>query len=42
MFKNFLGPELALHPVNKDTFVQQDGAASHTSRVSMNVVRNLS
>jgi hypothetical protein len=40
MFENFLGPELAHHPVNEDKFFfQQDGATSHTSRVSMNVVR---
>jgi hypothetical protein len=39
-FENFLGPELASHPVNEDTFFQQDGATSHTSRVSMNVVRH--
>jgi hypothetical protein len=40
MFKNFLGHELTHHPVNEDTFFQQDGAMSHTSRVSMNVMRN--
>jgi hypothetical protein len=40
MFENFLGPELACHPVNEDTFFQQDGATSHTSRISTNVVRN--
>jgi hypothetical protein len=40
MFENFHGPQLAHHPVNEDTFFQQDVAISHTSRVSMNVVRN--
>jgi hypothetical protein len=40
MFENFLEPELAHHPVNEDTFFRQDGATSHTSRVSMNVERN--
>jgi hypothetical protein len=40
MYENFLGPELARHLDNEDTFLQQDGATSHTSRVFMNIVRN--
>jgi hypothetical protein len=32
MYENFLGPELARHPVNEDTFF--------STRVSMNVARN--
>jgi hypothetical protein len=31
MLENFLGPELACHTVNKETFFQQDGATSHTA-----------
>jgi hypothetical protein len=31
MLENFLGPELARHPVNEETFFQQDGATSHTA-----------
>jgi hypothetical protein len=41
MLENFLGPELAHHPVTKETFFQQDGASSHTTRDSMAAVRNL-
>jgi hypothetical protein len=41
MLDNFLGPELARHPVSEETFFQQDGATSHTARVSMAAVRNL-
>jgi len=41
MLENFLGPELAPHPVTEETFFQQDGATSHTQRDSMPVVRNL-
>jgi hypothetical protein len=41
MLENFLGPELARHPVNKETFFQQDGATSHTARDSMAAMRNL-
>jgi hypothetical protein len=40
MFENFIRPELACHHVNEDTFFQQNGVMSHTSRVFMNVVRN--
>jgi hypothetical protein len=41
MLENFLGPELARHPVTEETFFQQDGAKSHTARNSMVAVRNL-
>jgi hypothetical protein len=40
VFENFLGPELARHPVNEDILFQDDGATSHTARVSKIVVRN--
>jgi hypothetical protein len=41
MLENFLGPELAHHPVTYETFFQQDAATSHTTRDSMAAVRNL-
>jgi len=41
MLENFLGPELARHPVTEETFFQQDGATSHTARDPMAAVRNL-
>jgi hypothetical protein len=41
MLENFLGPELACHPVTEETFFQQDGGTSHTARDSMADVRNL-
>jgi hypothetical protein len=41
MLENFLGPELARHPVSEETFFQQAGATSHTARDSMAAVRNL-
>jgi hypothetical protein len=41
MLENFVGPELARHPVTEETFFQQDGATSHTARDSMTAVRNL-
>jgi hypothetical protein len=41
MFENILGLELDPHSVNEDTCFQQDVVTSHTSRVSINVVRNL-
>jgi hypothetical protein len=41
MLENFLGPELARHPVTEETFFQQDGATSHTARDSMAAVRTL-
>ena len=40
MLENFLGPELARHPVT-ETFFQQDGTMSHTAQDSMAAVRNL-
>jgi hypothetical protein len=39
--ENFLGPELARHPVTEETFFQQDGATSHTARDSIAAVGNL-
>ena len=41
MLENFLGPELARHPVTEEMFFQQDGATSHTARDSTAAVRNL-
>jgi len=41
MLENFLGPELAHHPLTEETFFQQDGAMSCTTRDSMAAVRNL-
>ena len=41
MLKNFLGPELARHPVTEEMFFQQDRATSHTAQDSMAAVRNL-
>jgi len=41
MLENFLGPELARHPVTEETFFQKDEAMSHTARDSMAAVRNL-
>jgi len=41
MLEDFLGPELACHPVTKEKFFQQDGATIHTARDSMEAVRNL-
>jgi len=31
MLDNFLGPELARHPVTEETFFQQDGATTNTA-----------
>jgi len=31
MLDNFLGPDLAHHPVTEEMFSQQDGATSHTA-----------
>jgi hypothetical protein len=39
MLENFLGPELARHPVTEETFFQQDGATSHTAREFMAAVK---
>jgi hypothetical protein len=33
--ENFLGPELAPHPVTEETFFQQDGVTSPTARDSI-------
>jgi hypothetical protein len=41
MIHNFLTPQLARFPVNENTFFQQDGATSHTARISMNAVNAL-
>jgi hypothetical protein len=41
MLENFLGPELARHPVTEETFFFKDGARSHTARDSITAVRNL-
>ena len=41
MLENFLGPELAHHPVTKEMFFQNDGAMSHTARDSIAAVKNL-
>jgi hypothetical protein len=40
MLENFLGAELACHPVTEETFLRQDGATSYTARDSMAAVRN--
>ena len=41
MLENFLGLELACHPVTEETFFQQAGVTSHTARDFMAAVRNL-
>lgn len=41
MWENFFISELARHPVNEDTFFQQDRATSHTASASMERLRNL-
>jgi hypothetical protein len=41
MLENFLGLELARHPVTEENFFQQDGATSHTARDANATVRNL-
>jgi hypothetical protein len=33
MLEDFLGPELARHPVTEETFFQQDGATRHVGKV---------
>jgi hypothetical protein len=38
---NFFTPQLARFPVNENTLFQQDGATSHTARMSMNAVNAL-
>ena len=41
MLQNFFTPQLSRFPVNKNTLFQQDGARSHTARMSMNAVNGL-
>ena len=41
MIHNFLTPQLADFPVNENTLFQQDGATSHSARISMNAVNAL-
>ena len=41
MLQNFFTPKLARFPVNENTLFQQDGATSHTARMSMNAVKAL-
>lgn len=41
MLENLFTPQLAQYDVNEETFFQQDGATSHTARVSTNIVNGL-
>jgi len=41
ILQNFFTPQLACFPVNENTLFQQDGATSHTARMSMNAVNAL-
>ena len=41
MIQNFLIPQLEGFPVNEHTLFQQDGATSHTARISMNAASAL-
>jgi len=41
MLQNFFTPQLARFPVNENTLFLQDGATSHTARMSMNAVNAL-
>jgi len=41
MLQNFFTPQLARFPVTENTLFQQDGATSHTARMSMNAVNAL-
>jgi len=41
MLQNFFTPRFACFPVNENTLFQQDGATSHTARMSMNAVNAL-
>ena len=41
MLQNFFTPQLVRFPVNENTLFQQDGATSHTARISMNAVNAL-
>ena len=41
MLQNFFTAQLARFPVNENTLFQQDGATSHTARMSMNAVNRV-
>ena len=41
MLQNFFTPQLTRFPVNENMLFQQDGATSHTARMSMNTVNAL-
>ena len=41
MLQNFFTPQLTCFPVNENTLIQQDGATSHTARMSINAVNAL-
>lgn len=41
MLHSFFIPQLRQHGMNNETLFQQDGATSHTARVSMNVLNNV-
>lgn len=41
MLDNFFTPQLGQYEVNDEMFFQQDGATSHTARVSMHIVNQL-
>jgi len=41
MLQDFFIPRLQGLPVNKTTYYQQDGATSHTAKISMNILRPL-
>jgi len=41
MLQNFFTPQLARFPVNENMLFQQDGATSHTARMSLNAVNAL-
>ena len=41
MLQNFFNPQLSRFPVNEDTLFKQDGATSHTARMSMNALNAL-
>jgi hypothetical protein len=41
MLQNFFTPQLSRFPVNENMLFQQDGATSHTARMSMNAVNAL-
>ena len=41
MLRSFFIPQLRQHAVNDETLFQQDGATSHTARVSMNILNDV-